>query len=406
VFVTGVPSPIDLAAGDFNGDGVLDLAAAGFTAFPGKAAVAMGSGGGLFGTPVTLTLPMEQGADSVSAADFDGDGRMDLLAGEAVLFGDGAGGFPSTLLLETGSLFPGMVSGAADLNGDGRPEVLAVESVPSPVRAYLFVNRGGRKFLAMPPVTLPDSNTRRVVTAADLNRDGIADLVTNNVEARSLSVLPGLGDGRLGAPFTAALPAKPGDLESGDLDGDGAIDLVAMFDTLSSPNPVTDFLAAALVNASPAADITAPAAVADLAAANTAEGEVLLTWTAPGGDGALGRAALYDVRRSPEVLTPQSFGGAERVAGAPAPSPAGTVERLTVGALPGGALVSFALKAGDAAGNVSGLSNAASVRTLHSVRSAAAKATGPEFTMAATKARHSTALEGKAIPLDNRSSRG
>src|SRR2546421_23675 len=68
--------PGSLAVGDINADGRPDLAAA--SAY-GTVSVLLGNGDGTFAAPRTLFLASDQGgALSVTAGDFNGDGRLDL----------------------------------------------------------------------------------------------------------------------------------------------------------------------------------------------------------------------------------------------------------------------------------------------------------------------------------------
>jgi hypothetical protein len=61
-----------------------------------------------------------------------------------------------------------------------------------------------------------------------------------------------------------------------------------------------------------------------------------ISFTAVGDDGECGQAAAYDVRTSPEPITAQNFDAATRLAGVPAPKPAGQAESFAV-TLPAGA---------------------------------------------------------------------
>jgi hypothetical protein len=136
----------------------------------------------------------------------------------------------------------------------------------------------------------------------------------------------------------------------------------------------------------PHTDPVPPDAVTDLAAEPIGEGRVQLTWTAPGDDGADGRAAWYQVKFStakivervdgwPDLREPLpvdepewheraeafnaqqcAFWAAENVDGEPTPSPAGARETFVLNDLPPGSYF-FALKTWDDGPNVSELSN-------------------------------------------------
>ena len=84
---------------------------------------------------------------------------------------------------------------------------------------------------------------------------------------------------------------------------------------------------------------------------------LVLVWTAPGDDAAIGQAASYEIRISTSPITASNWGSADLVAGVPAPQSAGTRQRVTVRGLTRGTTYYFALKTADESNNVSALSN-------------------------------------------------
>jgi hypothetical protein len=97
---------------------------------------------------------------------------------------------------------------------------------------------------------------------------------------------------------------------------------------------------------------------------DTAPRDLLLTWTAPGDDGVVGQAAEYDLRYATAPIDEANFGSAARLAGLPAPQPAGLRESFLVTGLPSDQTLYFALRTGDENGNWSGLSNVVSLPPL------------------------------------------
>ncbi len=169
-----------VAFGDFNGDGKLDLATIGETST--SVSVMLGRGDGTFFSPIMSPLPAQVGGYpiSIAAADFDGDGRLDVavptLAGVVVLSGKGDGTFSGS---HTSS---GATTGfaALDLNGDKIPDLvgygapgLATNSGPLSVR----LGNGDGTFQPATVILAQLSNvTSPVFAAADLNRDGSPDI--------------------------------------------------------------------------------------------------------------------------------------------------------------------------------------------------------------------------------------
>ncbi len=115
--------------------------------------------------------------------------------------------------------------------------------------------------------------------------------------------------------------------------------------------------------ASPLADTTVPADTVDLAAAALGLDAVKLTWTAPGDDGTAGTVTTYDIRVSTSPITAFTFVNNASVGGGPVPVAAGLAQSLIVNGLLERTKYYFALRAGDEAGNYSGLSNVAVITT-------------------------------------------
>lgn len=110
-------------------------------------------------------------------------------------------------------------------------------------------------------------------------------------------------------------------------------------------------------------DVTAPSAVGNLSASNTSQTQTTLAWTAPGDDGATGKAAFYDLRYSTTVLNEAGWASALKISGEPFPENAGTSQSMAVNNLQPGKTYYFAIKATDESGNTSTISNVAQVVT-------------------------------------------
>jgi len=91
---------------------------------------------------------------------------------------------------------------------------------------------------------------------------------------------------------------------------------------------------------------------------------VTLTWTAPGDDGNIGTASLYDIRYSTSLINESNWDQATQVTGEPAPQEAGSAESFDVSGLNPGTVYYFAIKTADEVSNWSPLSNVISKSTL------------------------------------------
>src|SRR6185436_6146786 len=85
----GWSSPMDVATGDFDGDGRPDIVVGmsgalgccpGYVIVPGAVRVLRGLGGGAFGSPVTIADTASSAAVTVS--DLDGDGDQDIVVAD------------------------------------------------------------------------------------------------------------------------------------------------------------------------------------------------------------------------------------------------------------------------------------------------------------------------------------
>ncbi len=238
-------APIFVAAADFNHDGYLDLAVAN-TALGsgGSVSILLGNGDGTFQSAVFLgggNYPR-----SIAVADFNNDGNLDLaVANESpsrggsvtVFLGHGDGTFQAPSFMMAGA-YPASVV-AADFNGDGRVD-LAVANSQQFQTTPPFKNGSISVFLGNGDGTFGPSTFYRAgaspisLTVADLNGDGHLDLAAADFQGTALAVLMGVGDGTFQDPLFVAAGREPFCVASADLDGDGTVDLVSANGSITS----------------------------------------------------------------------------------------------------------------------------------------------------------------------------
>ena len=124
----------------------------------------------------------------------------------------------------------------ADLNEDGRPDLLFANggnySEPGPPEpSRVFFNMGpGQKFVEKTTEVLgPTPDIARVIKARDLSGDGIIDIVMGTTYQRQSRLFLGQGKGafkEVTATHFPKMPLSVGDIEAGDADGDGDLDLL------------------------------------------------------------------------------------------------------------------------------------------------------------------------------------
>jgi len=219
---TGCTAPFQVAVGDFNGDGRLDLATACY--FTNSVTILLGDGAGNFGAPASFSV--SGGPQGLAVGDFNGDGKQDLAvaclpAGAAsILLGDGAGSFAAATNFNAGATPRDIEVG--DFNGDGKQD-LAVSN-PSANAALIMLGNGAGGFGA-PASFAVGSDPETVIAVGDFNGDGKQDLAVPNFGSSNLSLLLGDGAGAFGSALNFGVGLSPFGVAVGDFNGDGKQDL-------------------------------------------------------------------------------------------------------------------------------------------------------------------------------------
>ena len=251
--VTSLEATAGVAAGTLTPGGPTDLV----TINPGSNTldVLAGLGGGRFANPVTIQTASP--AQVVRVADFTGNGIDDLAVltanGVSIYLGNGKGGFSSPVTYDAGADPTGLT--VADLLGNGQLDLLVGNAYGDvlilvgngdgtfrpfePVKAaialavadltgngvldFVFADQSLNQVTVVYGSTSQNSNSPQVignqttgvlapgaVLLADLNGDGIPDLIVANSGGNNVLVYPGLGNGQFGPPVngTAGLPRR------------------------------------------------------------------------------------------------------------------------------------------------------------------------------------------------------
>ena len=229
----------NLAIGDFNGDGILDVAVRDGSIIT----VLLGRGDGTF--VIKASYAAIRGADFLSVVDVDGDGNADIVVGLSgpgiygpnlrsqtvtqFLLGKGDGTFAASQAIPAvgiSLLASAPTFALTDFNGDGYPDLI-VRSSSSTTTVSMLAGSASANFSAEVAVATLGFRPE-LFAAGDVDGDGKADLIA---VGSSLAVLKGTGGGSFAPPQIYALPAVTGSLVNltvGDFNGDGKADVLVI----------------------------------------------------------------------------------------------------------------------------------------------------------------------------------
>ncbi len=221
-----------IVGADFNNDGVLDLATA--DGASSVVSILLGKGDGSFGA-ATTTLSVGQSPFDLAAADLDGDHNVDVVvtnknAGTITTFlgkGDGTFAAPQATIVSN----PGPIA-LGDLDGDGKPDLVYGYGINAMIIATALGKGDGTFAMPATQALMPGEPLGRSLVLADFDGDGHRDVAvpSGTGQGPAVAILLGKGNGTLGAPTYAVVPAEGGYVEGialGDLDHDGKLDLAA-----------------------------------------------------------------------------------------------------------------------------------------------------------------------------------
>jgi hypothetical protein len=229
-------SPEYIAVGDFNNDGTLDVLIS--CEEPYGMYYMEGTGFGSLDPPKAINITRLPG--QIAVADFNGDGNLDFAVGSigslvTVYLGDGNSNFSLLNTLYGGADPESVVVG--DFNGDGSPDLASISDSDDLITVFLNNNNGTGILSEKATYSTGSNAVTASITVGDFNGDGVTDLAYTTSIANpysmdpdsayetTVAVLKGKGDGTFSAGPTAITGKNPFAVVAGDWNGDGFTDL-------------------------------------------------------------------------------------------------------------------------------------------------------------------------------------
>ena len=257
-----MPRLSDIQVADLNGDGLEDLVVCAYGNMLGRLSWFEAKGGTNYTEHILLDKP---GSLRTMVRDLNGDGHPDIavLVAQAlesfmIFLGDGKGGFEKRIIFQRPPSWGHSGFEMADFNGDGKPDLLVTNGdnadfTTSPPRAHhgirIYLNRGNLEFKES--YFFPMNGAYRAV-ARDFDGDGDLDIAAisffpdyekspresfvyleNQAGTNSLEFAA--------STFRESITGRWLTLEAGDIDGDGDDDIV-LGSLVEMPTAVPEFV--------------------------------------------------------------------------------------------------------------------------------------------------------------------
>jgi Ca2+-binding RTX toxin-like protein len=214
------PSPTSVVVGFFNDDHHPDLAVANTVC--NNVSVLLNNGDATFGTPTDFPVDEDVSPSQLATGDFNNDGNLDMVvasadlqgSGASILLGHGDGTFSLGQEVGTAGDTPQAVA-VGDFNDDTNGDLAFADDPSGPNgQIAIVLGEGDGTFNQQRIIQYPVGSSTTSVAVGDFNADAVRDLATtddiatdNNGSPGLVWVLPGVGDGTFNDNNTQSFPA-------------------------------------------------------------------------------------------------------------------------------------------------------------------------------------------------------
>ncbi|CAF4016179.1 unnamed protein product [Adineta steineri] len=231
IYSTGNGSrPRDVAAGDFDNDGQLDIAVANFDGW--NIGIFLGYGNGTFSSQQTYPTGNSSNAQSIAIGDFNNDSRLDIAV--ANFYGDSMGVF----LGYGNGTFADQVSYSVplsthpydivigDVNNDDHQDIIVTVDYSQSI--LIFFGYGNGTFVEGNTYTTGSGSYPYSIAVGDVNNDNQLDIIVTNCGTNNVVVFIGEGDGTFPnqRTYSTGNNSSPTWIVLGDINNDNILDMV------------------------------------------------------------------------------------------------------------------------------------------------------------------------------------
>ncbi|CAM2718619.1 unnamed protein product, partial [Rotaria socialis] len=230
-YSTGVQSwPSCVIVGDFNRDNQLDIATSNFNI--NNVGILLGYGNGSFSNVTTYSTGDGSSPRFIGAGDFNNDSILDIAVANygsndfVILFGVDDGSFLCGNSYGTGQASAPRALAVGDFNGDNRLDVAVINSALNSIS--IFLQNGKDIYAGVQSYSTSSKSQPYAVAVADLNSDGLLDIVVTNYGTDNIGIFLGRGSGVFNTltTYSTGTFSGPSDIDIADLNNDNRLDIV------------------------------------------------------------------------------------------------------------------------------------------------------------------------------------